>query len=54
MTYEEPFALVRRNEGRMLETVTGKNFTVGVYLDYPFFTPQTSGPIQRERQPPAR
>lgn len=43
MTYEELLGLVRRYEGRTLETVTGKKFTVGLYLDCPFFTPQSSG-----------
>jgi len=27
----------------MLETVTGKKFTVGIYMDCPFFTPAASG-----------
>ena len=43
MTYEELLALARRHEGTTLETVTGKPFAVGVYLDCPFFTPQSSG-----------
>ena len=43
MTYDELLALARRFEGRTLETVTGKKFTVGVYLDSPFFTPASSG-----------
>jgi hypothetical protein len=43
MTYEELLALARRSEGKTLETVTGKKFTVGVYLDCPFFTPASSG-----------
>ncbi len=43
MTYEELLALARRLEGQTLETVTGKKFTVGVYLDSPFFTPASSG-----------
>jgi hypothetical protein len=43
MTYEELLELARRNEGRILETVTGKPFTVGVYRDCPFFTPQSTG-----------
>ena len=36
-------ALARRFEGKTLETVTGKPFTVGIYLDCPFFTPASSG-----------
>lgn len=43
MTYDELLALVRRCEGRTLETVTGKRFTVGLYRDCPFFTPASSG-----------
>ena len=43
MTYEELLELARRNEGRKLETVTGKRFTVGIYRDCPFFTPHSSG-----------
>ena len=36
-------ALARSNEGRTLQTPTGKRFTVGIYLDCPFFTPRSSG-----------
>lgn len=43
MTYDELLALAHRYEGTTLETVTGRKFTVGVYLDCPFFTPQSSG-----------
>ena len=43
MTYDELLELARRCEGRTLETVTGKRFTVGLYLDCPNFTPQSSG-----------
>ncbi len=43
MTYEELLDLARRCEGTTLKTVTGKPFTVGVYLDCPFFTPASSG-----------
>jgi len=43
MTYEELLALARRLEGETLETVTGKQFTVGIALDCPFFTPRSSG-----------
>jgi hypothetical protein len=43
VTYEELHALARRCDGNTLETVTGKKFTVGVYLDCPFFTPASSG-----------
>ena len=43
MTYGELLALARRFEGQTLETVSGKKFTVGIYLDSPFFTPASSG-----------
>ena len=43
MTYEELLALARHLEGRTLQTVAGKRFTVGVYRDVPFFTPASSG-----------
>ncbi len=43
MTYEQLLELARRSEGKTLETVTGKKFTVGIYLDCPFFTPESSG-----------
>ena len=43
MTYEQLLALARRLEGQTLETVTGKRFTVGIYRDGLFFTPESSG-----------
>ena len=43
MTYEELLSLSRRLAGRRLTTVTGKRFTVGIYRDTPFFTPESSG-----------
>jgi hypothetical protein len=43
MTYEELLELARGAEGKTLETVTGKRFTVGIYRDCPFFTPASSG-----------
>lgn len=43
MTYDELLDLARRSEGKTLETVTGKKFTVGIALRCPFFTPQSSG-----------
>jgi len=43
VTYEEFLDLARRCEGRTLQTVTGKRFTVGIYRDCPFFTPESSG-----------
>ena len=43
MTYKELLELARRCEGKTLETVTGRKFTVGLYRDSPFFTPASSG-----------
>ena len=43
MTYDELLTLARRCDGKTLETVTGRKFTVGIYLDCPFFTPATTG-----------
>ena len=43
MTYDDLVTAARMFEGRTLETVTGKKFRVGVYLDCPFFTPESTG-----------
>jgi hypothetical protein len=43
VTYEELLDLARRFEGKTLKTVTGRPFTVGIYMDCPFFTPASSG-----------
>jgi hypothetical protein len=43
MTYIEFLGLARRYEGATLETPTGRKFTVGNYLDCPFFTPHSTG-----------
>jgi hypothetical protein len=43
MTYEDLLALVRRFDGKTLETITGKRFRVGIYRDCAFFTPESSG-----------
>lgn len=43
MTYDELLAIARRLEGRRLETVTGRGFTVGIAVGCPFFTPESSG-----------
>ena len=43
LTYESLLDLARRSDGKVLETVTGKKFTVGIYRDVPFFTPASSG-----------
>lgn len=53
MTYEDLLALARRFEGKTLETVTGKRFKVGVYMDCPFFTPESSGYGQSDGRPAA-
>lgn len=43
LTYDELLRLARAANGRTLKTVTGREFTVGVALDCPFFTPKSSG-----------
>ncbi len=43
MTYQELLELAPRYEGATLETVTGKRFRVGTYMDTPFFRPESSG-----------
>lgn len=43
MTYEELLDIAFRAEGHVLRTVTGREFTVGVYRDCPFFTPRSTG-----------
>jgi len=43
MTYAEFLAIARRFEGSTIETVSGKRFKVGIYLDCPFYTPESSG-----------
>ena len=43
MTYEELLDLARRLEDQPLTTPTGREFTVGVYLECPFFIPASSG-----------
>jgi hypothetical protein len=43
MTYDELLTLARRFEGKTLRTVTGTRFTVGIYLDCPFFIPESTG-----------
>jgi hypothetical protein len=43
MTYDEILELARRLEDQPLSTVTGKAFTVRVYLDSLVFTPVSSG-----------
>lgn len=43
MSYDDLLALVRRYDGKTLETLTGKRFRVGIYRDCAFFTPESSG-----------
>lgn len=43
LTYDDLLAFARAAEGKTLETVTGKKFTVGIYRDGIFFTPASSG-----------
>jgi hypothetical protein len=43
LTWEDLLDLARRLEGMALETVRGKEFTVGIYRDCPFFIPASSG-----------
>jgi hypothetical protein len=43
MTYDELLDLARRLADQPLTTPTGHEFTVGVYLDCPFFIPASSG-----------
>ena len=43
MTYDELIALAHRLEDQPLTTPTGREFTVGVYLDCPFFIPASTG-----------
>ena len=43
MTYDELLDLARRLEDHPISTVTGRTFTVGIYLDSLVFTPVSSG-----------
>jgi hypothetical protein len=43
VTYDDLLDLARRLEDQPLSTPTGREFTVGVYLDCPFFIPASSG-----------
>lgn len=43
MTYEELLDFVQRNEGRTLETVTGRRFRIGSYMDSIVFVPESTG-----------
>ena len=48
MTYAELLELARRLADQPLETVTGREFTVGVYMDSLVFTPASSGISQSD------
>jgi len=52
LSYDGLLALARDAEGKVLETVTGKKFTVGIYRDGLFFTPASSGYGQADGRPP--
>jgi len=43
VTYDELLDLARRFADQPLTTVTGREFTVGIYLDSLVFTPVSSG-----------
>jgi hypothetical protein len=43
VTYEELLDFARGHEGRTLETVTGKRFRLGSYLDSIVFVPESTG-----------
>jgi hypothetical protein len=43
LTYDRLLELARDAEGVTLRTVTGREFTVGIYRDGLFFTPASSG-----------
>jgi hypothetical protein len=52
LTYDRLLGMARAAEGKSLETVTGKKFTVGIYRDAPFFTPASSGYGQADGRSP--
>jgi hypothetical protein len=54
VTYEEFLAIARSFEGRTIETVTGKRCQVGVYLDCPFYTPESSARGQSDGRAAAK
>lgn len=53
LTYERLLELARKAQGHTLKTVTGRDFTVGIYRDGLFFTPASSGYGQADGRPPA-
>jgi hypothetical protein len=52
LTYDRLLELARAAEGKTLETVTGKKFTVGTYRDGLVYTPASSGLGQADGRPP--
>jgi hypothetical protein len=52
LTYDALVEMARRWEGATLETVGGKRFRVGVYMDVPFFRPESSGLGQTDGRKP--
>lgn len=43
MTYEEMLDLAKACDGKILETITGREFKVGIYMNCPFFIPLSTG-----------
>jgi len=43
VTYQQLLDKVRESEGVVFQTVTGKEFRVGIYMDCPFFIPISTG-----------
>ncbi len=43
MTYDQMLVTARLLNGAVLRTVTGKEFSVGVYMECPFFIPLSTG-----------
>src|SRR4029453_730757 len=54
VTYDELLRLARRFADVPLETVTGRQFTVSIYLDSLVFTPVSSGIGQSDGRKAAR
>jgi hypothetical protein len=52
LTYERLLGFARAASGQTLQTVRGREFTVGVYRDGLFFTPASSGYGQADGRPP--
>ena len=43
MSYEELLLAAKAVHDEVLETATGRRFRVGVYMDCPFFIPESTG-----------